>query len=49
MKCKIIDLCEDILELGVTEITMPNVGLNIVVVDYLENKGIKVKVLRRNK
>ena len=48
-KCKIKDLCEDLITLGVTKITIENIGLNIVIIDYLKEKDVKVNTYRRNK
>ncbi len=48
MKCKIKDLIDDLVNvLDVTEITMDNSGVMIVIEDALKQKGIKVNIKRK--
>ena len=49
MKCQVKDLCDDLVELGITEITMSFSGLGLAIADYLTDKGIKVNSIKSNK
>jgi len=47
-KCKLKDLVDDLVEVfDVTEITMDNSGIGMVIVDALREKGVKVTEKRK--
>ncbi len=44
MKCELMDLVNDLVDLDVTKVTMFDTGIGLVVIDSLKEKGIEVDV-----
>jgi len=48
-KCKLKDLVDDLIQLGVTEIKLDTTGLGLCASDMMKERGIFVKEWRRTK
>ena len=42
-KCKLKDIADDLIQLGVTDIRLDIDGIGLGVAHYLDNKGINIK------
>ena len=45
-KCKLKDMADDLIQLGVTDIRLDIDGIGLGVAHYLDNKGINIKGYR---
>ncbi len=46
MKCKLKDMCDDLIELGLTKISFNVTGVGLMLADVLKEKGVEVEELR---